>query len=106
MKNITSEDWPLFLELIRNEYIPEFLDKVVTKHSMAGVCNYNLANSIAVKKRFYDKYFMVNAEVKPYFDLLEPLDKKAYYKYMDRWMNRVYIMECSYKYCSKKRSCI
>jgi len=70
---------------------------------MAGVCNYNLANSIAVKKRFLeDKYFMFNAEVKPYFDLLEPLDKKAYYKYMDRWMNRVYIMECSYKYCSKK----
>lgn len=88
------EDWPLFLRLLRQGFTPYYIDTVVLMHSMNGVSNNNGENGIEIRKKFLEeKYYMFNAEVEPYFDMLTDEDKKEYYIYKNYWMDRIYFLE-------------
>jgi glycosyltransferase involved in cell wall biosynthesis len=94
---VYMEDWPLILKLLRKGITPFYIHKYVVKHSMGGVSNHNTLNGLSIRKKFLEeKYHMFKTEVEPYFDHLSPYDQKQYRIYMNRWMDRIYIMEYVY----------
>ena len=91
------EDWPMVLKLLRNGYMPIFLNKVVAIHSTGGITNSNKRYGKEVRKLFYlDKYTLFKREVEPYKHLLYPEDLKALKKYMVEIMDRNYFLNIDF----------
>ena len=85
------EDWPVVLKLLRSGHAPIFFEQVTALHSAGGVTNSNQRYGKEIRRLFYeDKYTIFRKEVKPYFHLLTPEDKKAFHQYQREIMARHY----------------
>lgn len=84
------EDWPLVLKLLRNGYMPVFLNQVTAIHSAGGVTNTSVFG-MGVRKGFLeDKIRLLETETEAHMDLLTQEDQKAYRQYKREIMQRQY----------------
>lgn len=90
-----SEDWPIFLKLLRSGYAPGYINVDAAKHSIGGI---SLAYSTAgIEKRkvfMRDKYHLFTTEVQPYIEEMPKTDRKKYKYYMSEIMDRSYFLDC------------
>lgn len=84
------EDWPLVLKLLRNGYMPIFLDRVTAIHSAGGVTNTNVFGTGVRKEFLEDKRRLLETETEAHMDLLTQEDQKAYRQYKREIMQRQY----------------
>lgn len=87
------EDWPLVLKLLRNGYMPIFLDRVTAIHSAGGVTNTNVFGTGVRKEFLEDKRRLLETETEAHMDLLTQEDQKAYRQYKREIMQRQYFFD-------------
>ena len=84
------EDWPLELKLLRNGYMPIFVEKTTAIHSAGGITNTNVYGTVVRKAFFEDKKRIFRTEAEAHMELLTPEDQKAYRQYRREILDRQY----------------